>query len=232
MSYLNGAGDIFTGKTDVRGAVFNAIVQQTGFCICSLPGTALEEKNHHPGYERAWGKLKLKFQEGERLFWAHSHCDIMKGGTQGFPRHEVSDKQEVLFEDVSPSTAYSIRQLKASWAWTSLAKEVESNTQTQKLSWSSWRALLGYIQILRCVCSWLWMCEIGVSLKQTTGARLFQAWDAISFTTMAAGPVSIHFVCGETRRPAGNCFTTPVLVGRDATAAIVVNEMRETAVRW
>ena len=35
----------------------------------------------------------------------------MKGGTQGFPRHEVSDKQEVLFEDVSPSTAFSIRQL-------------------------------------------------------------------------------------------------------------------------
>ena len=35
----------------------------------------------------------------------------MKGGTQGFPRHEVSDKQEVLFEDVSPSTALSIRQL-------------------------------------------------------------------------------------------------------------------------
>ena len=61
-------------------------------------------------------------------------------------------------------------------------------------------------------------------------ARLFYAWDAISFTTMAAGPVSIHFVCGETRRPAGNCFATPVLVGRDATAAIVVNEMRETAV--
>ena len=60
--------------------------------------------------------------------------------------------------------------------------------------------------------------------------RLFYAWDAISFTTMAAGPVSIHFVCGETRRPAGDCFATPVLVGRDATAAIVVNEMRETAV--
>ena len=37
--------------------------------------------------------------------------NIMKGGTQGFPRHEVSDKQEVLFEDVSPSTAFSIRQL-------------------------------------------------------------------------------------------------------------------------
>ena len=61
-------------------------------------------------------------------------------------------------------------------------------------------------------------------------ARLFYAWDAISFTTMAAGPVSIHFVCGETRRLAGNCFTTPVLVGRDVTAAIVVNEMRKTAV--
>ena len=35
----------------------------------------------------------------------------MKGGTQGFPRHEVSNKQEVLFEDVSPPTALSIRQL-------------------------------------------------------------------------------------------------------------------------
>ena len=35
----------------------------------------------------------------------------MKGGTQGFPRQEVSDKQKVLFEDVSPSTAFSIRQL-------------------------------------------------------------------------------------------------------------------------
>ena len=52
-----------------------------------------------------------EFQEGERLFRAHSHFDIIKGGTQGFPRHEVSDKQEVLFEDVSPSTAFSIRQL-------------------------------------------------------------------------------------------------------------------------
>ena len=65
---------------------------------------------------------------------------------------------------------------------------------------------------------------------QPPPARLFYACDAISFTTMAAGPVSIHFVCGETRWPAGNCFATPVLVGRDATAAIVVNEMRETAV--
>ena len=65
--------------------------------------------------------------------------------------------------------------------------------------------------------------------QQAQDPRLFYAWDAISFTTMAAGPVSIHFVCGETRRPAGNCFATPVLVGRDATAAIVVNEMRETA---
>ena len=32
----------------------------------------------------------------------------MKGGTQGFPRHEVSDKQEVLFEDVSPSSAFCV----------------------------------------------------------------------------------------------------------------------------
>ena len=62
-----------------------------------------------------YGRLKLgklTFQEGERRFRAHSHFDIMKGGTQGFPRHEVSDKQEVLFEDVSPSTAFSIRQPK------------------------------------------------------------------------------------------------------------------------
>ena len=48
---------------------------------------------------------------------------------------------------------------------------------------------------------------------------------------MAAGPVSIHFVFGETRQSAGNCFATPVLVGRDVTATIVVNKMRETAVR-
>ena len=53
-------------------------------------------------------KHLLVLQEGERLFRAHSHFDIVKGGTQGFPRHEVSDKQEVLFEDVSPSTAFSI----------------------------------------------------------------------------------------------------------------------------
>ena len=45
----------------------------------------------------------------------------MKGGKQGFPRHEVSDKQEVLFEDVSPSTALSIRQLDA---WFSECKHV------------------------------------------------------------------------------------------------------------
>ena len=36
----------------------------------------------------------------------------MKGGTQGFPRHEVSDKQEVLFEDVSPSTAFLLTNWK------------------------------------------------------------------------------------------------------------------------
>ena len=41
--------------------------------------------------------------------------DNMKGEKQGFPRHEVSDKQEVLFEDVSPSTAFSIRQQSPSY---------------------------------------------------------------------------------------------------------------------
>ena len=70
-----------------------------------------------PSLLQCWKVCLLNgFKEGERLFWAHSHCDIMKGGTQGFPRHEVSDKQEVLFEDVSPSTAFSIRQLKWSFA--------------------------------------------------------------------------------------------------------------------
>ena len=53
--------------------------------------------------ELGWRKLKYD---------RHSLAlHIMKGETQGFPRHEVSDKQEVLFEDVSPSTAFSIRQL-------------------------------------------------------------------------------------------------------------------------
>ena len=48
---------------------------------------------------------------------------IMKGGTQGFPRHEVSDKQEVLFEDVSPSTAFSIRQLDIGQEFSGYIKE-------------------------------------------------------------------------------------------------------------
>ena len=50
-----------------------------------------------------WPSLKrqCKMVKRNQLFLR----DIMKGGTQGFPRHEVSDKQEVLFEDVSPSTA-------------------------------------------------------------------------------------------------------------------------------
>ena len=47
----------------------------------------------------------------------------MKGGTQGFPRHEVSDKQEVLFEDVSPSTAFSIRQLDIGQEFSGYIKE-------------------------------------------------------------------------------------------------------------
>ena len=48
---------------------------------------------------------------------------IVKGGTQGFPRHEVSDKQEVLFEDVSPSTAFSIRQLDIEQEFSGYIKE-------------------------------------------------------------------------------------------------------------
>ena len=88
-------------------------------------------------------------------------------------------------------------------------------------------------------CNWVWKQSSSYSNHKKNGDRrrskasaswLFYAWDAISFTTMAAGPVPIHFVCGETCRPAGNCFAKPVLVGRDVTAAIVVNEMRETAV--
>ena len=47
----------------------------------------------------------------------------MKGGTQGFPRHEVSDKQEVLFGDVSPSTAFSIRQLDTGQEFSGYMKE-------------------------------------------------------------------------------------------------------------
>ena len=58
--------------------------------------------------DQVW-PMGLVFQEGERLFRAHSHFDIVKGGTQGFPRHEVSDKQEVLFEDVSPSTCFWLK---------------------------------------------------------------------------------------------------------------------------
>ena len=46
-----------------------------------------------------------------------THAIIMKGGTQGFPRHEVSDKQEVLFEDVSPTTAFSIRQRQCDYVY-------------------------------------------------------------------------------------------------------------------
>ena len=52
-----------------------------------------------------------------------SLIDIVKGGTQGFPRHEVSDKQEVLFEDVSPSTAFSIRRLDIGQEFSGYIKE-------------------------------------------------------------------------------------------------------------
>ena len=70
----------------------------------------LQKPSNRIGYSGVFCDI-LRFQEGERLFRAHSHFDIMKGWTQGFPRHEVSDKQEVLFEDVSPSTAFSIRRV-------------------------------------------------------------------------------------------------------------------------
>ena len=93
-----------------------------------------------------------------------------------------------------------------------------------------WQNFLDSLQDNRCLAVLAWNLVINICVSKFEPSRLFYAWDAISFTTMAAGPVSIHFVCGETRRPAGNCFATPVLVGRDATAAIVVNEMRETAV--
>ena len=64
--------------------------------------------------------------------------------------------------------------------------------------------------------------------RRTTVTGLLYAWDAFFIYNNGGRALSIHFVCGETRRPAGNCFATPVLVGRDTTAAIVVNEMRES----
>ena len=73
-------------------------------------------------------------QEGERLFGAHSHCDFMKGGTQGFPRREVSEKQKVLFKDVSPSTAFSIRQ-HINIDLILLYRSRVSNVATGKLIW-------------------------------------------------------------------------------------------------
>ena len=65
----------------------------------------------------------------------------MKGGTQGFPRHKVSDKQEVLFEDVSPSTAFSIRQLDSSSWW--IENAVDGETSSNKTSCLSLTSCLG-----------------------------------------------------------------------------------------
>ena len=48
----------------------------------------------------------------------------------------------------------------------------------------------------------------------------------LSFSTEA----SIHFVCGETRPQVGNRLATCILGGRSYPAAILVNEVRETAV--
>ena len=64
---------------------------------------------------------------------------ILKGGTQGFPRHEVSDKQEVLFEDVSPSTAFSIHQ-RIRWR---IENAVDGETSSNKTSCLSLTSCLG-----------------------------------------------------------------------------------------
>ena len=63
-----------------------------------------------------------------------STLNTMKGGTQGFPRHKVSDKQEVLFEDVSPFTAFSIRQQQ---------NAVDGETSSNKTSCLSLTSCLG-----------------------------------------------------------------------------------------
>ena len=59
--------------------------------------------------------------------------------TQGFPRHEVSDKQEVLFEDVSPSTALSIRQRRQR----RIDNAVDGETSSNKTSCLSLTSCLG-----------------------------------------------------------------------------------------
>ena len=73
----------------------------------------------------------------------------MKGGTQGFPRHEVSDKQEVLFEDVSPSTALSIRQLGLINFWHSRAGEaLLASALLTPITHSQSRAIFYYFKVL------------------------------------------------------------------------------------
>ena len=105
-------------------------------CLVSLGMRAKTLVESSPA-ERLWKhnctNCKNVFQEGERLFRAHSHFDIMKGGTQGFPRHDVSDKQEVLFEDVSPSTAFCWR----------IENAVDGETSSNKTSCLSLTSCLG-----------------------------------------------------------------------------------------
>ena len=74
----------------------------------------------------------------------------MKGGTQGFPRHEVSDKQEVLFEDFSPSTALSIRQLAMGQEFSGYIKREEKKNGLSYTKYSKERKKL--VQVLLAIC--------------------------------------------------------------------------------
>ena len=74
----------------------------------------------------------------------------MKGGTQGFPRHEVSDKQEVLFEDVSPSTAFSIRQLDIGQEFSGYIKEKKRKNGLSCTKYGKERKKL--VQVLLAIC--------------------------------------------------------------------------------
>ena len=79
-----------------------------------------------------------------------SNCAIMKGGTQRFPRHEVSDKQEVLFEDVSPSTAFSIRQLDTGQEFSGYIKREEKKNGLLCTKYGKERKKL--VQVLLAIC--------------------------------------------------------------------------------
>ena len=126
----------------------------------------------HQESEAAEWSWTYWIREGERLFWAHSHCDIMKGGTQGFSRHEVSDKQEVLFEDVSPSTAFSIRQ-----RWR-IENAVDGETSSNKTSCLSLTSCLGN------------PCVPPFMILDSTECNLLTAWPWDSMTWCALSQFS------------------------------------------